>query len=144
MRLPTLIRLVVLLVIGTFPAAGQVQAQRPNVDAFLEQWDTDHDGTLSLFEVQKAAIARFKEIDRNHKGHLSRSQLAGVLNFQQFRKADKDKNRTLDQDQFLSVVERLFQNADADHDGTLDRKELRTASGRTLLRLFAIRPGPLI
>ena len=59
MRLPSLIRLVIVIAIGAFAEVGPVEAQRPNLDAFLEQWDTDHDGTLSLFEIKRAAIARF-------------------------------------------------------------------------------------
>ena len=144
MRLPSLIWLVVFIVVGAVPLTGQVQAQRLNIDAFLQQWDTDHDGTLSVDEIKKAAIARFEELDRNHKGRLSRSQLAGSLSFQQFRKADKDRDGTLDQDEFLSVFEELFQAADKDHDGTLDKKELGSSAGRTLLKLFAARQGPLM
>ena len=144
MRLPSLIRLVVFIVIGAVPVAGQVQAQRLNIDAFLQQWDTDHDGTLSIDEIKKAAIARFDELDRNHKGRLSRNQLAGVLTFQQFRQADKDKDGTLDQDEFLSVVEKLFRAADKDHDGTLEKTELGSSTGRTLLKLFAVRQGPIM
>jgi hypothetical protein len=144
MRLPSLIRLVVFIAIGAVPVAGPVQAQRLNIDAFLQQSDTDHDGTLSVDEIKKAAIARFEELDRNHKGHLSRSQLAGALTFQQFRKADKDKDGTLDQDEFLSVIEGLFQAADKDHDGTLDKKELGSSAGRMLVKLFAVRPGPIM
>ena len=144
MRLPSLIRLVVFIVIGVVPVAGQVQAERLNFDAFLQQRDTDHDGTLSVDEIKKAAIARFHELDRNHKGRLSRSQLAGALTFRQFRKADKDKDGTVDQDKFLSVVEERFQAADKDHDGTLDKKELGSSAGRTLLKLFAVRQGPIM
>jgi len=124
--------------------AGQVQAQRLNIDAFLQQWDTDHDGTLSVDEIKKAALARFEALDRNHKGRLSRNQLAGALTFQQFRQADKDKDGTLDKDEFLSVVEELFQAADKDHDGTLDKTELGSSTGRTLLKLFAVRQGPIM
>jgi Ca2+-binding EF-hand superfamily protein len=143
-RLPTLIRLVVFIVIAAVPVAGQVQAQRLNIDAFLQQWDTNHDGTLSVDEIKKAAIARFEELDRNHKGRLSRSQLAGVLTLQQFRKADKNKDGTLDQDEFWSVFEELFQAADKDHDGTLEKTELGSSPGRALLRLFAVRQGPIM
>jgi hypothetical protein len=81
MRLPSLIRLVVFIVIGAVAVAGQVQAQRLNIDAFLQQWDADHDGTLSVDEIKRAAIARFEELYRNHKDRLSRNQLAGVLIF---------------------------------------------------------------
>jgi Ca2+-binding EF-hand superfamily protein len=144
MRLPSLIRLVVLVVIGAVPVAGQVQAQRLNIDAFLQQWDADHDGTLSVDEIKKAALARFQELDRKHKGRLSRSQLAGILTLQQFRQADKDKDGTLDRNEFLSVVEELFQAADKDHDGTLDKTELGSSPGRALLKLFAARQGPIM
>jgi EF hand len=144
MHWPKLIRLVLLIVIGAVPLAGQVHAQRSHVDAFLEKWDTDRDGTLSLLEIQKAAIARFDELDRKHKGRLSRSQLAGVLTFQQFRQADKNKDRTLDKNEFQSAVEKLFQTADNDHDGTLDRTELGSPAGRMLLKLFAMRQGPIM
>jgi len=144
MRLPSLIWLVVFIVVGAVPLTGQVQAQRLNIDAFLQQWDTDHDGTLSVDEIKKAAIARFEELDRNHKGRLSRSQLAGSLSFQQFRKADKNRDGTLDQDEFSSVFEKLFQAADKDHDGTLDKKELGSSTGRSLLKLFAVRQGPIM
>jgi Ca2+-binding EF-hand superfamily protein len=144
MRLSSLIRLAVLIVIGAVPLAGQVQAQRLNIDAFLQQWDADHDGTLSVDEIKKAAIAQFEKLDRNHKGRLSRSQLAGALTLPQFRKADKDKDGTLDQDEFLSVFEGPFQAADKDHDGTLDKTELGSSPGRALLRLFAVRQGPIM
>jgi hypothetical protein len=100
MRLPSLIRLIVFIVIGAVPLAGQVQAQRPNIDVFLQQWDTDHDGLLSVDEIKKAAIARFERLDRKQKGRLSRSQLAGALTFQQFRKADKTRTAPLPKTSF--------------------------------------------
>ena len=133
-----------LVAIGIFGAFGQAQAQRPNIDAFLQQWDTDHDGTLSLDEIKEAAVARLEELDRNHKGTLTRSQLAGIVSYQQFRQTDKDKDGTLDKTEFLSLVEKLFQEADKDHDGTLDKKELGSSAGKALLRLFAVRQGPLM
>jgi Ca2+-binding EF-hand superfamily protein len=137
-------RIVVLVVIGAISALGQAQAQRPNIDAFLQEWDADHDGTLTLDEIKKAASARFEALDRNHKGTLTRTQLAGMVSFQQFRQADKDKDGTLDKAEFMSLVEKLFQAADKDQDGTLDKKELGSTAGRTLLRLFAVRQGPVM
>jgi Ca2+-binding EF-hand superfamily protein len=137
-------RIVVLVVIGAISALGQAQAQRPNIDAFLQEWDADHDGTLTLDEIKKAASARFEALDRNHKGTLTRTQLAGMVSFQQFRKTDKDKDGTLDKTEFMSLVEKLFQAADKDHDGTLDKKELGSSAGRTLLGLFAVRQGPVM
>jgi Ca2+-binding EF-hand superfamily protein len=134
------------LALGLFGAilVGQAQAQRLNVDAFLQEWDADRDGTLTLDEIKKAAAARFDALDRKKKGILSRSELAGNLTFQEFRKADTDKDGTLDKTEFLSAVEKRFQAADTDHDGTLDKKELESLAGRSLLRLFAIRQGPMM
>jgi Ca2+-binding EF-hand superfamily protein len=135
--------LIIASLLGVFPPVSELRAQRPNINAFLERYDTDRDGTLSLDEIKKAAVERFKALDRKHKGHLTRSQLGGLLTFQQFRKADKDKSRTIDQQEFLTTVEALFQKADVDHDGTLDKKELGAAPGKTLRRLFAVRQGPI-
>jgi Ca2+-binding EF-hand superfamily protein len=137
-------RIVVLVVIGAISALGQAQAQRPNIDAFLREWDADHDGTLTLDEIKKAASARFEALDRNHKATLTRTQLAGMVLFQQFRQTDGDKDGTLDKAEFMSLVEKLFQAADKDQDGTLDKKELGSTAGRTLLRLFAVRQGPVM
>src|SRR5215471_18675003 len=92
----------------------QAQAERFNVEAFIQQWDADRDGTLSLEEVRKAATARFEALDRRHKGILTRTQLAGVLTFQQFREANADKQGALDLNEFLSVVEKLFRCDTAD------------------------------
>jgi hypothetical protein len=47
-----------LALVGLVHTAGPVQAKRLNtVDAFLQKWDADRDGTLSLDEVKKAARA---------------------------------------------------------------------------------------
>jgi Ca2+-binding EF-hand superfamily protein len=136
-------RIVIVLLIGTFSASGPAQAQAPKADAFIQKWDTDHDGTLSRDEVIKAASARFDALDRKRKRVLTRSQLAGMFSFQQFRRADKDKDGTIDKAEFLSVADKLFRSADKDHDGTLDKKELRSSPGKALRRLFAPRQAPI-
>src|SRR6266567_4488754 len=57
-----------LAMIGLVPTAGPAQAKSLNIDAFVQQWGTDHDGTLSLDEIKKAASARFDALNRNHNG----------------------------------------------------------------------------
>jgi Ca2+-binding EF-hand superfamily protein len=136
-------RIAVLVAAGLAVSTG-AQAQPVNVDAFVQQWDADHDGTLSLEEVKKAAIAQFETLDRKHTGTLTRSQLAGLVSYQQFQKANTEKNRTLDQNEFLALVEKLCRAADKDNDGTLDKKELQSSAGKALLRLFAVRQGPVL
>jgi Ca2+-binding EF-hand superfamily protein len=141
-RFRSFVGLATLILIGLLPVAGH--AQQPKADAFLQQWDADNDGTISLDEIKKAAIARFDLLDRKQKGTLTRNQLAGVLTFQEFRRADTDKNGTIDKDEFLSVVMDRFQAADKDHDGTLDKKELESSAGKFLLRLFSARQGGIL
>ena len=76
-----------LLATSAVSGATRAQAQRLNADAFIQQWDTDHDVTLSLEEVKKAATVQFQALDPKQKGYLTRTQLAGKLTFQQFRHA---------------------------------------------------------
>jgi hypothetical protein len=47
-------------------------------------------------------------------------------------KFDKDNDQTLD----LALVERLFNKADVDHDGTLSVQELHSKAAHTLKRLI--------
>ena len=122
---------------------GAGTGAKPSADAFLQKWDTDHDGTLSHAEINKAASTRFDALDRKHKHVLTRNQLAGMLTFQQFRKVDKDKDGTIDKAEFLAVVDKLFRVADKDHDGTLDRDKLNSSAGRALRRLFGARHAPI-
>jgi hypothetical protein len=53
------------------------------------------------------------------------------------KKADPDKDGTLDKAEYLAAVEALFKEADTDHDGTLDPKELSRPKGRALVALLA-------
>ena len=39
-------------------------------------------------------------------------------------------------DEYLGLVEKLFSAADADKDGTLTAKELKSKAGRALLRMI--------
>jgi hypothetical protein len=134
-----------LALIGLVHAAGPTQAKRLSiVDTFLQKWDADHDGTLSLDEVNKAASARFNALDRNHAGTLDRWKLGATVTPGQLRRADADKDRTLNKNEYLALVEKLFRAADTDHDGTVDRKELKSRAGTFLLRLFGPRQGPLL
>jgi Ca2+-binding EF-hand superfamily protein len=135
----------ILALIGLVHAVGPAKAKRLSiVDAFIQKCDADHDGTLSLEEVKKAASARFKVLDRKHAGTLDRWQLGATVTPRQLRQADADNDGTLDQNEYLTLVEKLFHAADKDHDGTLDRKELKSRTGTFLLRLFGPGQGPLL
>ncbi|HTB66879.1 MAG TPA: hypothetical protein VK727_11660 [Steroidobacteraceae bacterium] len=76
--------------------------------AVVSKYDRDSDQTLDLSEVNTAASARF---ERNHDGTLSK-------------------------DEYLALVQKMFKQADVDHDGTLDAKELHSRAGQRLQRLI--------
>jgi Ca2+-binding EF-hand superfamily protein len=143
-RARTALVLAVLALISLVPGPAGAQTRQARPDVFLKQWDADHDGTLSLDEVKKAAEARFDALDRKHKGKLSRRDLGYTVNGRRFLDADTNKDRAIDRNEYLALVEKLFRAADTDHDGTLDRKKLAAKSARPLLRLFGTRQGPLL
>jgi len=94
------------------------------------------DGTLDLAEVKKAAAELFMRLDPDHDGTLDKRELAGRLSARELAAADPDHDGTLTLDEYLAVVEKRFNAANRDADGTLDAKELRTPAGRALLRLL--------
>ena len=42
---------------------------------FIKHWDPDHDGTLDLNEIYKAADAEFAKLDTDHDGTLDLKEL---------------------------------------------------------------------
>ena len=132
-----------LALIGLAVLALPAPAAGVTADAFIRQWDSDHDGTLSLNEVKRAASARFDALDRDHDGTLDRRELGATMSPRELRQADVAKDRKLDKNEYLALVEKLFQAADKDRDGKLDKKELSSPAGKPLLRLFGTRQGPL-
>ncbi len=131
----SLLGLAALALVGLALVAPPTQAAGVKADGFIRQWDADHDGTLDLGEVKKAAGARFDQLDRR--------ELGATMSVREFRQADADKDGTLDKNEYLTMVEKRFRAADKNGDGKLDKKELNSPAGRSLLRLFGTRQGPL-
>jgi Ca2+-binding EF-hand superfamily protein len=125
-----------LIALAPLAAHAQGKAAAGNVDAFIQQWDPDKDGTLSLDEVKKAADARFDALDKDRDGTLDRKELRGLVSKQEFAKVDPDKDGTLDKTEYQALVAQRFQAADPDREGTLDKKELSSRAGKALLRLL--------
>jgi hypothetical protein len=98
--------------------------------------DSDHDGTLDLEEVQKAAAALFNELDADHDGMFSRRELKLRLSIRDFQTDDSDKDGTLTKGEFLAIVKERFKDADIDHDGTLSPSEFKSRAGLVLPRLL--------
>jgi Ca2+-binding EF-hand superfamily protein len=130
--------------LGLVMAGGLISATAAPADtspedqsSVMSKIDIDHDGSVSLDEAKKAAIAKFDTLDTDKEGTLDASELTGILARNDLIKADKDKDNTLDKAEFLALVEKLFAAADKDRDGTLDATELSTEHGRALVALLA-------
>jgi hypothetical protein len=54
----------------------------------------------------------------------------------EFRSADKDKDGTLDESEYLSIVTERFRAANRDNDTTIEAPELQTPAGHRLLELL--------
>lgn len=132
-------KVAVVLFVAIAPLAAYAQGKPPaagSVDAFLQQWDPDKDGTLSLDEVKKAAEAKFDALDKDKDGTLDLKELRNLVAKNDFTKADPDKDGTLDKTEYQALVAARFQAADPDKDGTLDKKELSSRAGKALLKLL--------
>jgi Ca2+-binding EF-hand superfamily protein len=127
---------VALFALAATAAFAQGKAASNGIDAFIQKWDPDKDGTLTLDEVKKAADARFDALDKDHDGTLDRKELRGLVSKQDFAKLDPDKDGTLDKNEYQALVAQRFEAADPDREGTLDKKELSSRAGKALLRLL--------
>jgi EF hand len=113
-----------------------LQARADSATSLIATWDSDHDGTLDLAEVNKAAVAEFDKLDVDHDGTLDPKELGNRVTKAEFQAADKDHDGTLDKNEYGSIIAARFRAADPDKDGTIDAKELRTAAGRRLSKLL--------
>lgn len=120
------------LMAGSTAAFAQTNVGSPPI-AWL---DTDHDGTVDIFEAKRAALDLFDRLDIDHDGTLSIVELRGRMGRGVFSAADPDRDATLTKDEYLAVVERRFSAADVDGDGTVSARELRTPAGRALAQLL--------
>jgi Ca2+-binding EF-hand superfamily protein len=128
--------LVAVTVIFVATASLAPPARADSVSDFIAKWDPDHDRTLDLAEVNKAADAEFDKLDVDHDGSLSRKELGNRVTKAEFTAADVDHDGTLDKAEYQSIVAKRFQAANPGNDSTIDVAELKTTAGRRLLRLL--------
>jgi Ca2+-binding EF-hand superfamily protein len=126
--------IVAAVMIATAPLA--LPARADNTTEVIAMWDQDHDGTLDLNEINKAAAAEFDKLDVDHDGTLDMKELGHRVTRAEFLAADKDKDGTLDKAEYESIVAERFRAANPDKDATIEGKELQTAAGRRLMELL--------
>ena len=149
-------------VLGT-SAAAQQQAQQPkpvtraqynaNADAAFGNIDMNHDGSISLPEIQAAeaktkqqieavlrarAQAQFKALDTNKDGQLSLAEFLAVVPPVKanddpaaiLKQLDTNHDGKISAAEFKAPKIAAFNKADTNHDGTLSVEEQRAATGQ--------------
>jgi Ca2+-binding EF-hand superfamily protein len=86
--------------------------------------------------VKDAAAAKFDKVNKDADGTLDAKEVKGLIGTKEFKAADPDNDRTLTKEEYLSLVDRLFKQADVNKEGTLSAKEMRSRAGRALKRLI--------
>ena len=97
---------------------------------------------LEKMGVEIQLNAMVTDVDHNgitvkdKDGTLDRKELHGRVPDAEWSAADPDNDKTITKAEYLAYVEAVFKKADADHDGTINAKELKTPAGEALLRLL--------
>jgi len=112
------------------------QARADNVSDFLAKWDPDHDKTLDVAEINKAAEAEFVKLDVDHDGTLTQKEIGDRVTAAEFSAADTDHDGKLEKAEYLTIVAERFKAANHDGDTTIDIAELKTQAGQHLLHLL--------
>jgi Ca2+-binding EF-hand superfamily protein len=122
------------------PDAGKAPPARERTSALM-RYDTDKDGFVDRKEWAAGQEARFRLLDTNGDGKLTRDelfagnrtpptdrQIRGQATY--FRLLDADKDGTVSKAEFLSLAERNFARCDLDKDGRITTAECRQALRR--------------
>lgn len=122
------------------PDPGKPPAARERTSA-LVRYDTNKDGVVDRKEWAVAQEVRFKLLDANGDGKLTKDELfvgTGTPPSDRqirsqatyFRLLDADKDGTVSKAEFLAQAERNFARCDADKDGRISTAECRQALRR--------------
>ena len=131
--LPTL----TIAAILTVAASTAFAQEGRNIEKAFAQADLNHDGVVTRAEFQSSRAARFRQLDRNHDGFLSQDDMPKGLGLfrpngaritQMLELFDTDHDGRISLQEFIAGSMRLFDQADANHDGVLTRAEAATAA----------------
>jgi hypothetical protein len=140
----------ILLLLAAAPAfaAPALAAPGPTTDnprparqnSGIMRYDTNKDGFVDRAEWDAGQDARFKQLDANHDGKLTKEELFSqsratsdrALERQEafFRRMDRDHDGFVSRDEFMAQAARNFTRCDLDKDGRTNTAECRQALRR--------------
>ncbi|MFZ5735715.1 MAG: hypothetical protein ACOY6K_02370 [Pseudomonadota bacterium] len=101
--------------------APAIAAESPSLSHFLEQWDGNNDGVVTLEEIRQGRAQRFYAFDANADGYLDRDEYA---RFDKVRDAGIARFAPEDQAKIRQIADGLTRpRNDADGDGRVSRAE---------------------
>jgi hypothetical protein len=131
------VRIILAIIASSVMLACQPRSAPPKNESPLEwfaRMDRNQDGKLSFTEVPSP---RFKELDTDNDGFVTRGEYSAYLNRQAIKQLDRDKDGRISQTEFNV----LYQNADAFF---ANRQKLaQPADGRPLPKPFPLKDDPL-
>ena len=131
MRTSRIIALFCLMAAGAVPARAQAQGRDPG--EWLARADTIADGRITRSEFRAMRAQLFSWLDRNGDGYLSRDDAPRLRRARQAmnerldemtRQFDVNRDGRVSRDEFVNGPARIFDLADANGDGVIDREEL--------------------
>jgi Ca2+-binding EF-hand superfamily protein len=135
MRLAVIIPVVALTTSGCVATAVRAIAQprKPDFVQMLEKADANGDGNITKLEFTDARAKMFARLDRNGDGYLTKEDVPRFAarrsgNGDRLQQAelmlDKDGDGRISRDEFVNSPTLLFDRADTNHDGVVDKNEL--------------------
>ncbi len=137
--------LMILLLLAASPALAApgptTDAPRPGRQTSgIMRYDTNKDGFVDRAEWDAGQEARFKELDANHDGKLTKEELFAQSRSTSdrgterqeafFRRMDRDHDGVVSKDEFMAQAARNFARCDLDKDGRTNTAECRQALRR--------------
>ena len=120
------------------PEPANPRPTRPN--AGVMRYDTNKDGFVDRGEWDAGQEARFRQLDTDKDGKLSKDELFSrpsraddrQLERQDafFRRMDRDRDGFVSKAEFMAQADRNFARCDADKDGRINTAECRQALRR--------------
>lgn len=129
-------RTAVFLALSVLAASTANAQMRERSGMALERADANHDGVVTREEFMNARAEQFASRDRNGDGFIDTSDLdkraAGRARASQamgaiVKQLDTSGDGKVAKSEFVDGGTKLFDRADADKSGTLDKQEIETA-----------------
>lgn len=118
------------------------RADGMSAKAFMKKVNTNADKTISMDELDAYAKKRFAELETDNDKTLDQKELKGRLSEAGMTMADTDKDKSVDEAEFVTYANTLFSEAnvnkkagEASHP-TLSEAELATPAGQKLITML--------